>query len=1812
MQLSKIQFLFAKRQFFFCFMMAISLNAWSAAFDSDKPSVNFISSYSQTFNSWNNSLFYGQWNTVDPNIFTASDVSSGYLQYVWPQKRVVYSKKDYAPPYALTTNIDYGTGSNTGGVVIRAIATDVLSADHIQENIINTGFNREGIAFYPTADGSSMVVQFSGVENLSNTPITQILVPKPSEVTSLKNRATLRIEDFGTSIYVYYNGAPFVRINLNDKVGSIYTSGTVYDADMVPKGTFSGMEVQELGKLSIAQRNAPLHLYSVVIETLNPTPAWDERPITEFVSQYNQPFSGVWDNSKFIAQWDQMSPSIFSETDIAAGYLQFSWMSKRMIYSKQIYAAPYTLTTDLDYATGSSRGGVVLRAVATTVTNTDFIQEPTKDPGFNREGIAFYPSDDGLSMIVQFSGVENSRINTAITKISVPKSSNVSNLRVRNTFKYEDYGSSIYVFCNSIPYIRIDLGGKSGTVYSSGTVYDASMQTMGTFTGMEIESEGKFAVAQRDATLRLHGVDIQIPVTISPKFDNDKPQKSFNNNYMLDFLSWDNATFYSQWDAQQPNIFSATDITEGYLKFQWIAKRIICSKKSFQSPYVLETDIDYAGGTNRGGIVVRANVINATNIEYLQEPNTNEPGFNREGIAFYPSADGLSMIIQFSGSENGVNTLQAKILVPKPFLVSNLKDRGKLRIEDFGKTIFVYYNNIAFARINFNEKVGNFYTGGTVFNSKMESLGDFSGMEIELEGKVAVAQRDATIHLYSVKINSNNLLSQFIQFAPIPKKIITDAPFTISATASSGLPVDIKYVSGPATLVGNLVTLTGQPGLVNIVGVQSGNDIYSSAVETNCSFYVRDPSLGNITSSSQDYVDNWVVTDALNRQLPSYDEAGAKRNNKTVGVFYYVWSGYQGSKVYDISKILAANPVNPLDVSNTSWGPVSAFHFWGEPEMGYFRSEDTWVIRRDLQMLSNAHVDFIFIDVTNAITYLETVKTLCDISMQMRMEGTYTPQIVFTTFSKSGVVMNLLYDTFYSLSLFDELWFKWDGKPLIFGDFNDTALRPEVKDFFTIKYCWSSTKTTTEPNHWQWLDNFPQDYGWSTDPKVPEQMTVSVAEHPGTLRGNSFHANIEPPINDNYVTEFTGQGLHFEEQWKRGLEIDPSVMMVTQWNEWIAQRFIWNSGAGTYAGKPIKDGDTYFVDAFNEEFNRDMAPMKGGHTDNHYYQLVSNVRKFKGMSTPQAFSAPATIQIDGDFAEWNAISPVFKDPMGDVMHRNHISYDPAVSYTNNTGRNDIIESRATYDDKNIYFYVKAYQTISSSSDPNWMLLFIDVDRNKGTGWEGYDYVVNLSVKSSTETSVKQWDGVKWVNEKLVPYKVVGTEMELSIPRSVVLLDKSTPEFYFHWADNPQQLKDITAFFMDGESAPDRRFNYNFSTSKVTEQIQSAFKKNEIPGIVEFENFDNGGVGVAYADANLGNSGGAYRSDESVDIENKVDGGYNVGFVNSNEWLEYTVDVKAVGNYTATIHYAANNDTTQAILYANGSDKSGLITFQSTGGLQNWATKNIDIQLSAGKQVLRFFIQKAAGGLSLDKIEFIEKNAGYPSNGSGLLKTYWSAAVGGKPWFTDSVASVIAPRIDDSWEDVSPGYGLSNDFWNIRWRGYIQPLFTETYTFYLTINDIGRVWINNVLVVDGWKAASSGKTITGTIDMIAGEKLPIRVDFAEKIGLAFAKLEWSSATNPREVIPQSQLFPLIIPNAILNVQNSTFSIYPNPTNNNLTINSQNYKVEGIRIFDLQGRIVYSNYDNFIGTRNINLPLSKGIYFIDLKGEKPFRKQKLIIN
>lgn len=77
----------------------------------------------------------------------------------------------------------------------------------------------------------------------------------------------------------------------------------------------------------------------------------------------------------------------------------------------------------------------------------------------------------------------------------------------------------------------------------------------------------------------------------------------------------------------------------------------------------------------------------------------------------------------------------------------------------------------------------------------------------------------------------------------------------------------------------------------------------------------------------------------------------------------------------------------------------------------------------------------------------------------------------------------------------------------------------------------------------------------------------------------------------------------------------------------------------------------------------------------------------------------------------------------------------------------------------------------------------------------------------------------------------------------------------------------------------------------------------LPGTLQFENFDNGGEGVAYHDTDASNQGGAYRS-TGVDIQPISGGGFNLGFAKAGEWTQYSVNVAQEGDYDFEVRLAS--------------------------------------------------------------------------------------------------------------------------------------------------------------------------------------------------------------------------------------------------------------------------------------------------------------------
>lgn len=146
---------------------------------------------------------------------------------------------------------------------------------------------------------------------------------------------------------------------------------------------------------------------------------------------------------------------------------------------------------------------------------------------------------------------------------------------------------------------------------------------------------------------------------------------------------------------------------------------------------------------------------------------------------------------------------------------------------------------------------------------------------------------------------------------------------------------------------------------------------------------------------------------------------------------------------------------------------------------------------------------------------------------------------------------------------------------------------------------------------------------------------------------------------------------------------------------------------------------------------------------------------------------------------------------------------------------------------------------------------------------------------------------------------------------------------------------------------------------------------QIPGRIEAEDYDLGPRGTAWSDTDNVNNGAELRG-EGVDVERCTDtgGGYNVGWVNSGEWLVYTVDV--TGSPVDIKIRAASPSGGSIRLELDGMEIART-NIAATGGWQTWATTtipNIAIEKGTGKKLKITFL---SGGFNLNWMDFTQAN-----------------------------------------------------------------------------------------------------------------------------------------------------------------------------------------------------------------------------------------------
>ena len=587
--------------------------------------------------------------------------------------------------------------------------------------------------------------------------------------------------------------------------------------------------------------------------------------------------------------------------------------------------------------------------------------------------------------------------------------------------------------------------------------------------------------------------------------------------------------------------------------------------------------------------------------------------------------------------------------------------------------------------------------------------------------------------------------------------------------------------------------------------------------------------------------DTWVFTDGLGRTSLTNAEVGDPREGKTVAIFYWTWHNGRGNPI-NVNEIVEAYPEAINDYNHPIW-PTSGYQSaWNEPIYGFYEPTDAWVTRRQSELLANAGIDAALADNTNwnnpnfagCLPVMESWSDAMD-------DGVKTPKFSFMLpFSNDSLTaphLRTLYTQMYSHGTFHKLWYYLDGKPMLMANgpsalVASNPLDKKISEFFTWRIGQPDYHgVIAGTGKWGWLSTYPQAYYYGTandkKNKIIEQTTVGVAMNHNYVTHSLAAMNSENIMGRSYTSTYKNRyevegkeaskwGYNFAEQWSRALELDPKVIFITGWNEWLMGRY--DSLWGTVNA---------FPDQFNDEFSRDIEPTKGDLKDHYYYQMVNFIRQYKGARPIPTPSIAATIDISKDNAQWSSVAPYYAAYIGNTDDRDSAGGMGDLVYSEYSGRNDIIGARVARDEENVYFYVECNEDITPYTDPLWMVLYIDSDQ-QNQGWETFDYVLNKTSPSAEKAVLERFTGNGYETETVgeVEYTVNGQYMQVKVPKSMLNLSGYDFTVNFAWTDNVHDEADkgengdsdyvyttfsgdIMDFYISGDVAPSGRFKYSF-------------------------------------------------------------------------------------------------------------------------------------------------------------------------------------------------------------------------------------------------------------------------------------------------------------------------------------------------------------------------------------------------------------------
>jgi len=213
---------------------------------------------------------------------------------------------------------------------------------------------------------------------------------------------------------------------------------------------------------------------------------------------------------------------------------------------------------------------------------------------------------------------------------------------------------------------------------------------------------------------------------------------------------------------------------------------------------------------------------------------------------------------------------------------------------------------------------------------------------------------------------------------------------------------------------------------------------------------------------------------------------------------------------------------------------------------------------------------------------------------------------------------------------------------------------------------------------------------------------------------------------------------------------------------------------------------------------------------------------------------------------------------------------------------------------------------------------------------------------------------------------------------------------------------------------------------------------------------------------------------------------------------------------------------------------------------------------------------------------VSVNPGNAAVGTGLLGEYYNSTNFNFGPILSRVENINQPNVTTDPDGAGP---LANNTFSTVWTGFVQPDFTETYTFGMASDDGFRMYVNNQLLAESWQGQGFGAAVTGSISLIAGTKYPVRIEYYQGTGGNAWVFSWSSASQTagvQTVVPVTSLFPSSSPVSI--GCNLNFGAIPGVINNAsasvLSINGVVQGSAGIEILS-NNAVAFSATNTFTG-------------------------------